>query len=430
MSESYLIVIGASHKSAPLELLEQVSLSPEEIERYLVKLKSEASLSEIVLLSTCNRTEIYARAENRELSVDILKKWLLSLCKEEGGLAEQNLYCNYDKEAVIHLFKTACGLDSMILGETEITGQVQDALELAQKCGTTGSYTIELFSRAFRSAKRARTETKINSGTTSIPSAAVHLAKRIFGDLSQRSILIVGAGETGKLLCTYFSEHSPARVVIANRTHDNAAKLSDEFGFEAIPLDDITSVLGQIDVSVCATYSKQPLITDDMVKEAMKNRGERMLLLVDISLPHNIDREASKLDNVFLHNMNDLKSIVANNLKMREKEVDDVLTIIEEERKEFEAKRATMKVGPLIKSLREHYDDLRKAELERFSSKIPDDVKPIADRLTRDLMNKLLHWPTLGIREISQNTDNERKMIEWSKKLFGLDRDDGEKKSE
>ncbi len=422
MTLNNLILVGSNHKTAPLELLQSISLSPEEIRTYLPTLQRDAILDEVVLLSTCNRTEIYASSINHYHTEDCLKKWLLDLPKETSPLGNENLFTLRGQDAVRHLFQNACGLDSLMVGETEITGQIQSAYDLSRETCSAGSFMTQLFSSAFHCAKRARTKTAINEGITSVASAAVHMARRIFGDLEQRSVLVVGAGDTGKLLCSYFVQHKPKRLFVANRTFDKAVGLARQFGVEPVPLERRAHILKKVDVVVCATHSKEPLITETMVAAARKEHPDRMLLLVDISLPRNIAAEAADYENVFLSDMNDLHSIVKRNLSRREEEIPKVVEIIDDELREFCLRRSTLQVGPLIKELRDHYDELRRSELERFSSKLNEEARPIAERLTRDLVNKLLHWPTLGIRELTGGSEITKERIDWSRSLFGLDR--------
>ena len=420
MAKRELILVGSSHRLTPLNLLESLSLTRDEIRERLPGLKEDEGLDEVVLLSTCNRTEIYAASREPDRIGSNLEQWLAGLSRGNEGIGSEHVYVKRERDVVDHLLRTTCGLESLMVGETEIAGQVQDAFELAREIGTAGSFLTQLFSATFHASKRARTETDISAGTTSVASASVHLAHRIFGDLSRRSILVVGACETGRLLSRHFKHQGARELFIANRTIATAQNVAKDFCASAVSLDGIVQVLPLVDVVVCATSAKAPLIEVGMVVEAMKSRGSRMLLIVDISLPHNVEPEVGDLNNVFLNDMNDLRTIVDRSLRRREKEIPAVEDIIGEEADAFFARQSTLEVGPLIKELRRHYESLGDSEIERFAGKFSEEDLLVARRMVGDLMNKLLHWPTLEIRSMARESNPER--IAWSRKLFGLDR--------
>lgn len=417
-----LLLVGSSHLTAPLEILQDISFSPELIREHLPGMREELDLDEAVILSTCNRTEIYAAAENERRAAGAVQDWLLARTPGESGVSRENLYTRFGAEAASHLFRTASGLESLIIGETEIAGQVQDALEIARGAGTAQGFSTMLFSTAFRASKRSRTETEIAAGTTSVASASVHLAHRIFGDLSRRSALMIGAGETGRLVCRYLAHHGIGKLTIANRTNHRALEVAGEFGGEAAGLEGIGEILEGVDIAVAATHSPTPLITGEMIRAAMRNRSSRMLLLVDISMPANIEGAASSVDNVFLNDMNDLKSIVQRTLDRRSREIPAVERIIEGEMACYAARTAAMKAGPIIKELRQRYEDLAGAQLEKFSPKMSEEDRAVAARMVRDLTNKLLHWPTMELREIARDPEADPGRIEWLRRLFGLDK--------
>lgn len=422
MTDHGLILIGSSHHTAPLDLLESLALSPDETGSVLPELREQVDLDEVILLSTCNRTEVYGLSRDPRESSERLERWLLELSEKRTPIRPENLYARVDRDAVEHLFRVTCGLDSMMLGETEITGQVQRALELAREIGTANSFMTQLLSAAFRACKRARTETGINAGTTSVASAAVHLSRRVFGDLDRRAILVVGAGETGTLLARHFRQHTPRTLYLANRTQARAEALAEDVQGTAIPMEDWVDMLGRVDAVICATHSKQPLVTAEMVRRVARERSSRMLLLVDVSMPRNVERAAGELENVFLYDLYDLKKIVDQNLARRAEEVPAVESIIEAEMNEFFTRQATLEVGPVIRELRQRFEVLRQKEIERFSSRFSEQDRPVAERLTRDLINKLLHWPTLEIRSLAGQAGSDAERLAWARRLFGLDR--------
>jgi glutamyl-tRNA reductase len=388
-------------------------------------LREELGLDEVMLLSTCNRTEIYGLAGTAAEAAEHLEARLKGMSANGAGVRSENLYSRADRDAVEHLFRVTCGLDSMMLGETEITGQVQRAFEMAREAGTAGSFLTQLLSAAFRACKRARSETGINAGTTSVASAAVHLAKRVFGDLDRREIVVVGAGETGTLAARYFRQHTPRTLYLANRTPERARELAAEVEGTAIPMEDWVSLLNQVDAVVCATHSKTPLVTAEMVRRASRVRSSRMLLLIDISLPRNVERAAGEFDHVFLYDMSDLQKIVQQNLDRRALEIPVVESIIDDEMHHFFDQQATLEVGPVIRELRQRFEVIRRKEIERFKSRFSHEDQPVAERLTRDMINKLLHWPTLELRALAQDNGSSAERLAFARRLFGLDRPEG-----
>jgi glutamyl-tRNA reductase len=423
MPPSHLIIVGSSHQTAPLKLLESLSLAPDEVKKLLPEIKSRAGLEEALLLSTCNRTEIFGTAPNPDSSSRELERWLVDISKKRLEIGPENLYVHIGELAAEHLFRLVCGLDSMMLGETEISGQVQDALDLSYDAGTAGSFFTQLFSAAFRTCKRARRETAISEGMTSVASAAVYMARRIFGELDRRSVLVVGAGETGSLVARHFKELRPKEIVVANRTRSKAEALAREVNGRSVSMSDWARILSAVDIVVSATRSPNPIITRKDVEDAVGGRAARMLLLIDISLPNNVEPSVGEIENVFLHDMNDLAGIVKQNLKRRAKEIPAVEAIIHDEKIAFLGSQSSSQVGPLIKELRDSYENLRKSELERFASKLTDEQRSIADRLTRDLVNKLLHKPTVEIRALGERPEADTERLSWAKRLFGLNGD-------
>ncbi|MDJ0763505.1 MAG: glutamyl-tRNA reductase [Myxococcota bacterium] len=422
MADQQLIVVGSSHKVAPLRLLESLAFTSQEVAAILPDLQQAYALPEVLLLSTCNRTEIYAMSTDVNADVVVLSEWLIQRSQARTQLDPQHIYDFKGDAALDHLMRVICGLDSMMLGETEIAGQVQQALDIAREMNTGRNHLVQTFSAAFRTSKRARNETAINAGTTSVASAAVHLARRVFSDLGRRRVLIVGAGETGSLVARHFTAHAPGALVVANRTRSRAEALAREVGGSVVSFGKWAEVLPTIDIAVCATQSPVPLITKSLVAEAVRPGGARPLLLVDISLPHNIETSVMDVENVYLHDINDLTRIVEKNLSKRAKEIPNVEKIISEEKKNLLSQQATQKVGPFIKDLRRHFEDVRQKEVDRFISKFDEQDRPLAERLTRDLVNKLLHDPMVEIRTLGNQSQANQDRLAWARRLFGLDR--------
>ncbi|RPJ43939.1 MAG: glutamyl-tRNA reductase [Candidatus Latescibacterota bacterium] len=346
---------------------------------------------------------------------------MLDIARGEERLRSDHLFRRLERDAAAHLFRVACGADSMMLGETQIAGQIQESLELAQGAGTIGSSLVRLVAASSRACKRARSETGIGAGVVSVASATAYLAQRVFGDLNRKEVLILGAGETGALAARHFQKRRPRALRVANRTPERSRALAAELGSEAIPFEERERALRDSDIVVCATRSPAPLVTRAAVAEAMRHRAGRALLLIDVSLPRNIERSAADIENVFLHDMNDLRQIVDQNLSRRLKELPGVEQIVAKEVEAFFRKEAGIEVDPLIKDLRARFEEIRELELERSLKRFREEDREAARRLASDLMQKLLHRPTVEIREAARRSDGGAEQLLWARRLFGLD---------
>ena len=428
MSKLKPIVVGSSHQTASLEQLQFLAFSPEEIKKTLPFLRESFDLHEVTLVSTCNRTEVYGLTENPNEAAKHLGIWLLNRCSNTSDMKEENFYHHEGRQAVEHLLRVTSGLESLVLGETQITGQTQNALAIAREAGTAGSFSVQLFSCAFKAAKQARSKTSIDKGNTSVASASVLLARRILGKLDKCTALVVGAGETGQLLTKYLNEYSTKKIYIANRTKNNAQKLANDVGGEALGLDEIESVLPTIDIIICATHSAKHIISAHMAEEAFGSRDRDLVVMVDISLPHNIDPAAGELPNVFLNDMNDLEIIVEQSLAKRAREIPMVEKILQQEIDEFYAKQSILSVGPLIKELRGRFEELKNQELQKYESSFTKEDFTKVEKLTQGLINKLLHWPTLEIRDFTSSPSLYPEKISWTRRVFGLDKNNEQRK--
>lgn len=430
MSEQKLFVIGASHKTAPLERLASLSCGQEMSAEILQTLQDTFELANTVFLSTCNRTEIYGTAAHPEQTGAQIIQWLIAYAAQQNPqkagsqktspLEPAHFYTHTNRDTISHLFRVMCGLDSMVRGETEIIGQVQRAFDRSVQAKAVNSYFIQLFQSANRTSKIARNETTIDKGHTSVASAAVHLTKRILGNLSKRTALVIGAGETGTLVTSYLRDEN-IRIHIANRTLSNATTLCERYGGQAHSLEEIEQILPKVDVVIAATDAKSPLITAKMVRVAQNQRNSSMLLLVDISLPHNIEPEVGNQPNVLLSDMNDLKEIVSQNIARRANQIPLVKEIIEREIEQFIESQLTQQIGPLIKELRQSFEDVRLQELEKYATNFTEADQLVVEKMTKGLVNKLLHWPTLGARELAKEPDALFDRARWFTQLFGLE---------
>ena len=405
-----VIVVGLNHRTAPVELRERVAVPSSRMVKALHDLSGREHLAEVVLLSTCNRTEIYARSTKFHSAVSDVLEFL----SEQGSAPpedfSEHLYTYYDDSAVSHLFGVAAGLDSMILGESEILGQVRDAWQLAETEGASGQAMARVFRHAIVLGKRVRTETAIGRRALSISSAAVALAERTMFSLRGRSVLILGAGDVAEGLGRALVSAGVGEVVVANRTHTRAVALAERLGGRAVPLGDLQDVLTTVDVLLTATDSTEVHVERADVEAVMERRGGVPLLIVDVAVPRDVDPGAASVPGVTLHDVDDLHQLTEAALDERRREVATVREIIGEELERFQADRAARQVAPLITSLRDHAESVRQAELTRFRSKLEaldPEARQIVDALTQGIVNKLLHEPTVRLKDAAGTARGE-----------------------
>jgi glutamyl-tRNA reductase len=322
-----LVAVGISHKTAPVALRERLSIPAAELGGVLQRLTVENDVKEAVVLSTCNRFEVYARPlADRALTVQGLRRFFQSLY---GGLElSDSLYQREAEDAVAHLFRVAAGLDSLVVGETEILGQVKSAYQFSKAQGTTGKITNVLFQRALFVGKHIRSKTRLSEGSSSVGSVAVQLAEKIFGSLQNRRVLLLGAGEMAEVTARHLMSQKIGSLIILNRTLENAQNLAAQLGGEAGSLDQLPAELVAADIVICSVSSEKPLVTRKELELCMKARKGRSLYFVDIAVPRNVDPSAHGLDNVYVYNMDDLQAMVEKNLDRRRQEVDQAETLV------------------------------------------------------------------------------------------------------
>ncbi len=405
-----MIVVGLNHRSAPVELRERVAVPSSSLVKALHDLSSREHLAEVVLLSTCNRTEIYARSTKFHSAVSDV----LDFLSEQGGAApedfSEHLYTYYDDSAVSHLFGVAAGLDSMILGEGEILGQVRDAWKRAEAEGVSGSALARVFRQAIEVGKRARTETAIGRSALSVSSAAVALAERTMFSLRGRSVLILGAGEVAEGLGRALVAAGAGDVAVANRTHARAVRLAKDIGGRAVALGELPEVLTTVDVLLTATDSTEVHIERSDIEAVMERRGGVPLLVVDVAVPRDVDPGAADVPGVTLHDVDDLHQRTEAALDERRREVGTVRAIINEELERFQTDRAAREVAPVVVGLREWAESVRRGELDRFRAKLEgldDETRNVVEALTQGIVNKLLHEPTVRLKEAAGTARGE-----------------------
>ena len=347
-----LLALGINHKTAPVSLRERVTFSPDTLDQALDSLLAQPMVQGGVVLSTCNRTELYLSVEEQDNLQEALVRWLCDYHNLNEEDLRNSLYWHQDNDAVSHLMRVASGLDSLVLGEPQILGQVKKAFADSQKGHLNASALERMFQKSFSVAKRVRTETDIGASAVSVAFAACTLARQIFESLSTVTVLLVGAGETIELVARHLREHQVKKMIIANRTRERAQVLADEVGAEVISLSDIDARLQDADIIISSTASPLPIIGKGMVERALKNRRNQPMLLVDIAVPRDVEPEVGKLSNAYLYSVDDLQSIISHNLAQRKAAAVQAETIVEQETSEFMAWLRAQSVSETIREYR------------------------------------------------------------------------------
>lgn len=393
-------ILGLNHKTAPVALREKVAFNEDRLAAALRTLREEAGVAEAVILSTCNRTEVYwsGSASGAELS-----QWLERHHGHHLDIAS-SLYVHQEQRAVEHAFSVASGLDSMVLGEAQILGQLKDAYRVAQQAGCTGPALNRLFQAAFSAAKRVRTETQIGANAVSLASVTVSLARRMFADLGAQSALLIGAGEMIALTARHFAAAGVKRIVIANRTLGRAQALAAEIKGYAVDLGQLDKELAGADIVVSCTASSTPLITKSDAAAAMRSRRRRPIFMVDLAVPRDIDPSVADLEDAYLFSIDDLQPLVDENRKQREEAAGGARLLIGEEVARFLADIRAKEAGPAIRAMRQQADEIRQQTLDQSrrmlsAGKSADEV---LEYLANTLTNRLLHGPTQALRQAAE----------------------------
>lgn len=421
MKKQAIGILGLNHNTAPLEIRERLHISEESIPEILKKILQKG-VAESVIISTCNRTEIYFAGEDRE---EMMEKVRLVLSDALGTPDEwfaRYMYALSDDEALRHLFLVASGLDSMVIGEPEILGQVKDAYRLAASAKSTGFFLNKTFHKTFNVAKRIRTETRIGYNPLSISSMAVELAKRIFGTLAEKKILVIGAGEMCETALKYFQKEGLSDIFIINRTYQKARRLADDIVGEARPFEGLFDLLTGVDMVLASTGSEEPLIGPAMLQTVMKKRKNRPIFFIDIAVPRDVDPAVNDMDNVYLYDIDDLKELSQKHLSSRVKESEKALVIIDDETARFCEWLKRVDVNPLIGHIMNRAEEIRAKEMKRALGKLGDrdeETMNNIDAMTRAIVNKLVH-PYLAL--IKENGNPA--VFDTLKKLFEFEEDD------
>ncbi|MEW6528118.1 MAG: glutamyl-tRNA reductase [Spirochaetota bacterium] len=404
-------MVGMSHKTAPVETRECFAFDTQVLESFVNNAKKH-TIQEMVYIATCNRMELYFVSNQIEEAT----QEVIYLLEQFAGLQREHfepvLYKKYHKDAVRHLLCVASSLDSMVIGENEIVGQVKDWYRWATLHETTGTILNKLFHQAFRTAKRVRTQTEIARNPLSIAFIAVELAKKIFEDLSKQSVLLIGAGEMAELILKYLTKFKIGRVTLANRSLHNAQRIASEINQDAtiITLAEIIETIPGVDIIISSTGAHHYVLTKDMIQEAVKKRS-KPVFLIDIAVPRNIDPEAGDIHDVFLYNIDDLKSIADENLKSRLNETTLAYEMIDADTEEFLHWYESLQIVPLIAKIKESFETIRNDELKKYRRRklkhLKDEDFAIIEELTQQIMTKTLHIPISYLKELGTNSNSK-----------------------
>lgn len=414
-----LLALGINHKTASVSLREKVAFNPEKLVDALREACVQADIRELAILSTCNRTEFYCLAPDQHQ--DALLAWLgrhhhISLTE-----LSQCIYAFEDVDAVRHMMRVAAGLDSMILGEPQILGQMKDAYSMAVGAGTVGSELERLFQTTFSTAKQVRTETAIGANPVSVGFTAVQLARQIFSDLSETRALLVGAGETIELVGRHLFEQGVKGITVANRTLSRGLALAEQFGGKAVSLEDIPEALVNADIVISSTASPLPIIGKGMAERALKKRRHKPIFMVDIAVPRDIEPEVGELNDVYLYTVDDLQTVIDENLRSRQEAARAAEKIVEERAQQFLTVRRGLDAVGALRAYREQVDQLREQEVSKALESLQHgaSAEEVIQRLGRALSSKIAHMPTIKMKQAAANAEYEK--LTWAAELLGIE---------
>jgi glutamyl-tRNA reductase len=415
-----LQILGLNHNTAPVEIREQVVFAGDEVGQALSRLTDIEGVDEAVLLSTCNRTEFYVMTSDG--GRERLQHWLHDDRNLDQGFAD-SLFTLEGEEAIRHIFRVACGLDSMVLGEPQILGQLKEAYREAQQAGAAGKQLSRLLQHTFSVAKKVRTDTEIGANPVSVASAAVNLAQQFFANFSRHTALLVGAGVTVELLATHLTAKEIGRLFVANRDVDRARTLANKFGGYALPLSELDGTLPEADILITSTASPEPIITEERIRRALGKRRHRPIFAVDIAVPRDIAPEVAKLRDVYLYSIDDLQKVIQDGQSSREAAAVDANRILEEEIGRYLSMERAKQISPVITALREHAQSVREEVLRDARRRLDKgvDSKEVIEYATASLMKKLLHNPSVRLREAAESEDVN--LIEVTRRLFGIEKE-------
>jgi len=421
-----IIVVGLSHKTAPIEVREKLNFPESTLPDALRKLMTYDGVRESMIVSTCNRVEIYASVPDSAKGIDRIKQFISDYHGLDRDALEQALYVYPEAQGVRHTFRVASSLDSMVLGEAQILGQLKDAFDIALKTKTTSTILNKLIKKSISVAKRVRTDTRLAEGAVSISSAAVELAKKIFGELEGKHVMLLGAGEMAELAAQHLLGNGVKNIMVANRTFERAEDLAKEFKGDAIRFEHFPDALVMVDILICATGAPHYVVSREMIAKALKERRNKPIFMIDISNPRNIAPDVDKVDNVYLYDIDDLQSKVDVNTEGRAREARKAEEIVTQEVETYLQWERTLDAVPTIVDLREKLEDMRRRELEKTLgglSGITEEQKRAIDIMSQSLVNKLLHAPLVVLKQAASTPGEGDQTIALARRLFNLDKE-------
>jgi glutamyl-tRNA reductase len=415
-----LLCVGISHHTAPLDVRERLWFSSEEIRQTLPLLKP-IGISECVMFSTCNRTELYMLTEDNTRLSEEIKRMLITQKSADGKVQPSDLFSLTAGDAARHLFRVAAGTDSMVLGDVQILAQVKDGFHLATELATAGFFMNRLFQLAFRAGKRARTETEIGDGAVSVSYAAVELAEKIFDDLHKKSALVIGAGETAELTATHLRGKEIGKLFITNRTQERAEQLAEKVQGAVIPFNNWFDILPDVDIVISSVEVNRFVLAASDIQRTLKHYGSKILFIIDIGVPRNIDPEVKNIENVFLYDLDTLNLMVEENLQKRRAEIPKVEAVITEVLAELTHWYSSLEVNPTITALTQFMENIRQEELAKNINRFDPKDRELVELVTKRMINKTRPAPIVNLRNGQETLLSERlHKMSAIQKLFGL----------
>jgi glutamyl-tRNA reductase len=403
-----LALIGINYKTAPIELRERIAISRDDLPDTTRALAAEPGVAECMILSTCNRVEILASVESPETNIAGFLHRQFGL---DPALLAPHIYRHYDQDAVRHLFRVAASLDSMVVGEPQILGQVKEAYGVARTAGAVGGQLDHLLQSAFAAAKRVRTETEIGANSVSIASVAVELARKIFGSLQGRTVFLVGAGKMSELAARHLVQQGAGAILVTNRTQERARQLAEPFNGRVIPFDKLYDAASDADIVISSTGAPHPIFRREHCQTFMHRRRNRPMFFIDIAVPRDVDPAVNEIEGIFVYDIDDLQQVAVSHIAERGRQAGDAEALIAAEVERFHQRRRTVNVAPAIVSLQQQGEEIRQAEVRRMHARLgtlSSEQLAAVEALTRGLVNKFLHPPMQALKQAARDNDSTR----------------------
>jgi glutamyl-tRNA reductase len=418
----HIVIVGLSHRTAPVEIREKLAFAPTAMERPLRQMLELTTITEGLIVSTCNRVELCAVTKEPDAAIAELRRFLAEYHEISPEEINENLFDYQGEEAIRHLFRVSSSLDSMVLGEPQILGQIKTAYGYAAEFKTVGLILNRFLHKAFSVAKRVRTETAIASNAVSVSFAAVELARKIFDRLDNKGVMIIGAGEMCELAARHFVSNGISKVLVTNRTFERAEKLAAEFNGKAVPFDSFVDHLSEVDIVMTSTGAPNFILGKRQMEEVLKRRKNRPMFLIDIAVPRDIDPKVNDISNTYLYDVDDLQGVVQANLKERQKEAGKAEAIVEQEIGQFHQWLGNLEVKPTVIALRRKFEEIRQQELEKTLGNLKDltgKQRKSIEAMAGAIINKILHKPTAVLKN-SQNDTSGEDYVDAVRTLFDL----------